>query len=184
MMFGTLALFPLVRVSQYMADYFVDKDFNVYSVRMKNRNAPARLAGTVTPTGQHNYTLNKRTFSKSVIKNMAASHADFLRETGQVAPAWPTAVSPGATHGPAAVPTTGLPVGRTRSAKKVVGGKGFMLATVGPSDKLVFGTDAVFHESVETAKEEALRVAGLKPGTEVVVLQVIASVSVGGAAWK
>lgn len=90
----------------YMDDYYMDRDGNVYS--MKSGKA-TRMQGSVTTSGRY-LTLNKRTHRADDVFRKARVHPHFVAET-----------SP--THAMAQAPAkeAGLPAGRSRSAKMLVG---------------------------------------------------------------
>jgi len=176
MLIANQNVFALVKMDVTMSGYFMDKDGAIFSTKS---GLLKRMSGSRTPGG-HYFTLNKRTHRLDVLVSMARNHAHFAIETGLAKTPAPVAVD-------VAVYQGGLPValqGRTRSAASAIRIKGWMLATVGPTDKLVFSTDAVFHLMEDTATEEAVRIATLKPGTEVVIMRVYKSVVAGGVTWK
>lgn len=158
-------LFSLAELDRTLAGYLMDKDGNVYST--KHGPAPTRLHGTSTHSGRY-YTLNKRTWKAADLVRRANAHPLFFK-TPSAAPVHAT--------------VAGLPAGRTKSAKAAASVKGYLLASIGPTDKLVFGTDPVFHLSDTTAKAEAERIAG-ESGKEVVLLQVVGKVKVQKAVWE
>lgn len=167
-------VFPLKKIDIYAEGYFMDAVGRVFST--KNRGTPVMLGGSVTPSGRY-YTLNKRTYRSDDLFRKAMNHGDFKAETGQASPSLPVK---------GVVAQGGLPValsGRTKSAREAVGAKGYMLATLNPQGKLVFGTDPVFHLTDTTAKEEAERIAG-ETGAEVVMLQIVGKVKVQKAVWE
>lgn len=175
MQLSGMNVFPLVKMDQFMNGYFIDKDGNVYSNKVSMRTL-TKLTGSSTPSGRY-YTLNKRTYRADSLIARAKQHPMFAQEV------YPAAVAVAvqlATTAPAAV----TPANKSKSAAKLVAAKGFVLATVGPSDKLVFGTDPMFQLDLPTATTEAERIANLKPGTRIVVLQAVRSVVAGGTKWE
>lgn len=169
-------VFALAKLECYLNDYYMTRDGTVYSMK---GGKPARLSGSKTPSGLY-YTLNKRTYRADDLRKRAMAHALFADATAEFAVGSPApvkaVVSPGSL--PQAAP------GRTKSATQAARLKGFVLATVGPTDKFVFGTDPVLHLTDVTAKQEATRIATLKPGTKVALLQIVGTVVVGGAVWE
>lgn len=163
-----IPVFPLNRVDFFMTGYYMDRDGGVWSNKGK---APAKLLGSKTPSG-HYYTLNKRTVRADTLVPRAKLHKDFITETSNTVGALPA-------QAPAPVNLAG----RTKSARHAVTDKGYVLATLAPNDKLVFGTEPVFHLTEETAKAEAERVAA-STGSELVVLKVIGKVKVQKAVWE
>lgn len=171
-------VFPLVHHSNLLAGYFMDKDGNVFSNKSPNTSGNlTRLMGSRQPSG-HYYTLNKRTYRADDLVHAAERHMRFTAETQSMQEALANALPP------ASAAAAQLPLGRTKSAKAAVAHKGYVLATVGPTDRFVFGTDPVLHTTETTAREEAARIATLKPGTEVVILKAVASVTAGATVWK
>ena len=162
-----VAVFPLKLIDTYMDGYYLDKDFNVWSTKGRS---PSCLSGTKTPSGKY-FTLNKRAHRADDIARRARNHKDFASHTAALVPV------------PATTGSTLLPLGRTKSAKELASRKGFVLATMSPTDKLIFGSDSVFHLTAESARGEAERIAGVS-GIEVVVLQVIGKVKVQKAVWE
>lgn len=175
MQFAGKNVFPLVKADSLFHGYFMDAEGNVYSNKAHSQRLAA-LNGSRTPSGRY-YTLNGRAYRADRLIAMAKQLPSFVMETGQ-------ATTPVIVSAPAAPNNQPLPVGRTKSAAAAVKAKGFLLAHVGPTDRLVFGTDPVLHLTRSTAVEEATRVASLKPGTKVVLLQIIASVVAGGTQWE
>lgn len=159
-------VFPLTHVGPYLDGYFMADDGTVWSTR--GRAGPGRLQGSQTPSGRY-YTLNKRTYRADVLWRQVRQHRDFARHT--------TANEPTTIAQPA------VDEGRVRSVRAGVASKGYLLATLTPNGKLVFGTEPVFHVSEATAKAEAERVAGLT-GAEVVMLKVVGKVKVQKAVWE
>jgi hypothetical protein len=169
-------VFPLERVNSHLNGYYMDHHGHIYSTKKGNLQ---RLSGTKQPSG-HYYTLGGISYKSADLIRLARARNDFLKETDANAPnllpqrPLPTAISTlGAAYN-----------GRTKVASNAIAKKGYILATVGPTDRFVFGTDPVLHLEEGTAKEEAMRVATLKPGTEVVIFKVLASVVAGGVTWK
>lgn len=167
-----LHVFPLVKMDSTMHGYFMDGIGNVYSNKTaRPGSAITKLAGTKQPSG-HYFTLNKRTFRADDLIRKAKAHKEFASEIRDLVGVHSALVEDAVVNG------------RTKSAKRMISLKGYVLATVGPTDRFVFGTDPVLHVGESTAKEEAARIANLKPGTEVVILKVHASVVAGGVTWK
>ena len=164
-----IPVFPLKTIDAYMDGYYIDRDGTVYST--KGRTGIARLSGSTTPSGRY-YTLNKRTHRADDVFRRAKAHRDFVIET-----------SPGVVSLPKVIASAGLPAGRTKSARHAVSAKGYVLATLAPNDKLVFGTEPVFHVSDVTAREEAERIASTT-GAEVVMLKVVGKVKIQKAVWE
>jgi hypothetical protein len=171
---NSLHVFPLVQMDSMLNGYFMDASGNVYSNKsLHSAGVLAKLSGSRQPSG-HYYTLNKRAFRADDLIRRARAHKSFVFETK--VPISSTAID-------AAVDGV-VCMGRTKSAERAVAVKGYVIATIGPSDRFVFGTDPVLHVGESTVKEEAGRIAALKPGTEVVILKVHASVVAGGVTWK
>ena len=167
-----IPVFPLKSIDIYMDGYYMDKDGNIWSTKGR-AGAPTKLMGSSTPSGRY-YTLNKRTHRAEDIRRRAVHHGKFALETT------PSTSQPAVAPHPCAA---ALPQGRTKSARAMAEAKGFILATLSPNDRLVFGTDPVFHLTSETAKAEAERIAGIT-GAEVVMLGVIGKVKVQKAVWE
>ena len=157
-------VFHLAQVDPLMRGYYMDGDFQVWSVR-GHKGTPTRLSGSITPSGRY-YTLAGRTFKDTEIRRRAQAYPEFKKETQMAAPA------PSRT----AVPTV------QTSATAAVAAKGYLLATL-VKDRLVFGTTPAFHASIASAKTEAERIASAS-GAEIVVLQVIGKVKVQKAVWE
>ncbi len=172
-----IPVFALKTIDVYMDGYYIDRDGNVWSTKGRSGSAPTRLSGSTTPSGRY-YTLNKRTHRADDVYRRARAHSTFVAETSPIAALAQAAQS--ATL-PAAV--SALPAGRTKNAREAVAAKGYLLATLAPNGKLVFGIEPVFHVSDVTAKEEAVRIAG-SSGAEVVMLKVVGKVKVQKAVWE
>lgn len=171
-----LNVFPLVKMDQYMDGYFMDQAGTVYSNKLSRAGTLSKLSGSSTPSGRY-YTLNKRTHRADDLVARAKRHPAFAVEVNPSAVAATKAiVSQGG------LPVT-LPCNKSKTASKLLSTKGYVLATVGPTDKLVFGTDPVFQLDEATAITEAQRIAMLKPGTRVVLLKAVKSVVAGGIKW-
>jgi hypothetical protein len=169
-------VFPLVKMDQYMDGYFMDQAGNVYSNKTSRNGTLTKLGGSSTPSGRY-YTLNKRTHRADDLVARARRHGSFAQEVNPQAVAVARAVM-----SQGGLPVA-LPHNKAKSAAKLVEVKGYVLATVGPSDRLVFGTDPVFQLDEATATTEAQRIAMLKPGTRVVLLRAVKSVVAGGVKW-
>ena len=169
-----IPVFPLKSIDVYMDGYYIDRDGNVWSTKGRSGSAPTKLLGSTTPSGRY-YTLNKRTHRADDVFRRARNHRDFIAETSPT-----TALTQVATK---ATAPAALPPGRTKSAKAAVQAKGFVLATLAPNDKLVFGTEPVFHLTPNTARAEAERIAGAT-GSEVVMLNIVGKVKVQKAVWE
>lgn len=167
-------VFPLNKVDTYLSGYYMDSEGAVYST--KSRFNVTKLAGTHTTSGRY-YTLNKRTHRAVDLARRARAHPSFIVETSLPKVVLLTA------NASLTASATGLPPGRTKSARDASDVKGYLLATVGPTDRLIFGTDPVFHLSDVTAKAEAERVAG-ESGKEVVLLKIVGKVKVQKAVWE
>jgi hypothetical protein len=178
MLINGLYVFPLSKMDVTMYGYFMDKDGNIFSTKS---GMLKRMSGSRVPGG-HYFTLNKRTYRQSFLISMARNNDHFALETRSPKAAAPDVVKSVVIQGGRST-MEGLP-GRSKSAASAISARGWMLATVGPSDRLVFSTDAVFHLMETTANDEAVRIATLKPGTEVVIMRVIKSVVAGGVTWK
>jgi hypothetical protein len=165
---------PLVKTDSLLQGYFMDAEGNVYSNKAHHGKL-ALLGGSRTPSGRY-YTLNGRSFRADRLVTMAKQCPSFVMETS-------FATQPVIVQAPATANNQPLPSGRTRSAKQAAKDKGFVLAHIGPTDRLVFGTDPVLHLARSTAVAEAERVANLKPGTKILVLQIVGSVVTGGTQW-
>lgn len=183
MLMNGLNLFPLSKIDRYMEGYHMAVGGEIFSTRGNAKGLPTRLAGSSTGSGRY-FVLNKRSFRHDALIHMAKKHKDWAQDTAMPAPptAWPLP-TPGVAQKSTGNCLAGQ-VGRTKSATEATKEKGFLLATVGPTDKFVFSTDPVMHLHRATAVAEAERIATLKPGTKVVVLQIVASVVVGGARWE
>jgi hypothetical protein len=173
---SNMHVFPLVKMDQYMDGYFMDQAGNVYSNKTSRNGTLTKMGGSRTPSGTY-YTLNKRTHRSDDLYARAKRH-----------PAFAVEVNPSAVAVAKAVMSQGglpvaLPANKAKSAAKLVEVKGYVLATVGPTDRLVFGTDPVFQLDEVTATTEAQRIAMLKPGTRVVLLKAVKSVVAGGVKW-
>lgn len=168
-------VFALSIIDRYMDGYFVDRDLNVWSTKGRT---PARLSGTQTPSGRY-FTLNKRTHRALDLQRKVRLHPNFLNETSSQVVATVNARTVVAQGG---LPVS-LPPGRTKSPRQAAASKGYMLATINPNDKLVIGTEPVFHLDEATAKTEAERVASLN-GSEVLVLKIVGKVKVQKAVWE
>jgi hypothetical protein len=190
MQINGLNVFPLVKADSLLQGYFMDADGNVYSNKgLAGGNRLSKLGGSRTQSGRY-YTLNGRSFRADRLVTSAKQCPSFVIETAgtTVTPvivsapvaAWPMIGG----QGPATANNQPLPAGRTRSAKQAAKDKGFVLAHIGPTDRLVFGTEPVLHLARSTAVEEAERVANLKPGTKILVLQIVGSVTAGGTQWE
>lgn len=166
-----LHLFPLSILDTFMSGYLMCEDGSVYSTKTSDK--PVRLNGSVTPSGRY-YTLNKRTYRADDLLRRAKAHSRFHAETSSYVCAAAAAAAP--KHDPA-------PVGRTKSARQAASVKGFMLATIGVNDKLIFGTEPMLHLSDVTAKAEAERIA-VATGQEVVLLQIVGKVKMQKAVWE
>lgn len=179
MQLSGLNVFPLVKMDRYCDGYFMDVNGVVYSNKTSRNGTLTRMQGTRQPSG-HYYTLNRRSYRADALVSQARRHAEFGKETSAVVP---PVVLPRAV-----VSQGGLPVqivgNKAQRASKLLESKGYVLATVGPSDKLVFGTDPVFQLDLATAEQEALRIATMKPGTTVVLLHAVKSVVAGGIKWN
>lgn len=159
-------VFPFTLVDQHLTNYFMTRDGAIISTAS---GTSRQLSGSIA-SGTRYYTLNKRTFSGPALKMRALQHPSFKTETTDA----PAAVKP--------VEAT-LPADRTTSPRKAAEIKGFVLATLSPGDKLVFGTTPVFHASEVSAKQEAERVASTTGG-EIVVLKIVGKVKVQKAVWE
>jgi hypothetical protein len=174
MYLSNIHVFPLVQMDSMLNGYFMDANGSVYSNKSpRGVGVLTKLSGTRQPSG-HYYTLNKRTFRADDLIRRAKAHKSFIFETK--VPISSTAIG-------AAVDGV-VCMGRTKSAERAVAVKGYVIATIGPTDRFVFGTDPVLHVGESTVREEASRIAALKPGIEVVILKVHASVVSGGVTWK
>jgi hypothetical protein len=69
------------------------------------------------------------------------------------------------------------------NARQAAMNKAYLLATLTPTGKLVFGTDPMFHLSEPVARAEAERVATAS-GSEVVLLKIVGKVKVQKAVWE
>lgn len=163
-------VFPLKNIDVYMSGYYMDREGGVWSTRRRHSAYPVKLAGSLTPSGRY-YTLNGRTHRADDVFRRASQHKDFMTHTGGAAGALPAQLAKSDLQG------------RTASATEAVSKKGYLLATLTPTGKLVFGTTPMFHTSDVTAKAEAERVAGLT-GTEIVMLKIVGKVKVQKAVWE
>lgn len=168
-----IPVFPLKTIDAYMDGYYIDRDGGVWSTKGRSASAPTKLMGSSTPSGRY-YTLNKRIHRADDVFRRARAHRDFITQT-----------SPGVVNLPKVITSAsaGLPAGRTKSPREAAAAKGYVLATLSPNDKLVFGTEPVFHVSDVTAREEAERIAS-NTGAEVVLLKVVGKVKVHRAVWE
>lgn len=162
-------VFPLKTIDVYMDGYYMDKDGNVWST--KGRSV-AKMMGSSTPSGRY-YTLNKRTHRADDLVRRARAHPDFPTQTS------PKIVEESLRRDIPAYANSG----RTTHAQNAVASKGFVLATMNPSGKLVFGTEPMYHLTDVTARAEAERVASLT-GSEVVLLKIVGKVKVQKAVWE
>jgi hypothetical protein len=173
MLMNGMNLFPLEKCPDwgpYLTGYFMSGDGSVYSSRSAaSPNIPVRLHGSSTPSGRY-YTLNKCTYREDDLIRKAKSTVQFAVETGTA----------GAVE---KAPSATVANGRTKVASVAAAEKGYVLASIGPTDRLVFGTDPVLHLTEKTAKEEAARIAALHPGTKIVILKMVNTVRVG-VTWE
>lgn len=165
----SVPVFPLVLASQFLDGYFVSSAGDIYSTRSARGQGAVRLSGSKTPSGRY-FTLNKRTYRYDDVIRMARNHKDFAKHTVATGQAVykPMATTPGV---------------RTNSAQQAVASKGFVLATMNPNGKLVFGTEPMYHLTDKSARAEAERVATVS-GNEIVLLQIIGKVKVQKAVWE
>ena len=165
-----IPLFDLTLVDRYLSSYFMDREGTVYSTKS---GSPVKLNGSRTPSGRY-FTLNKRSFRQDNLQRMARNHPRFLAETthlkSNALPAAPKNVAPSMRW-------------RTKEAREAIRQKGFLLATLSPAGKLVFGTEPMFHLLEQSARDEAERVASAA-GAEIVMLQVVGKVKVQKAGWE
>ena len=164
-------VFDLSLVASHLRDYFMDRQGNIYSMKSGN---PVKLGRSYTPSGQY-FSLNKRSIRQDHLFIAAESHTRFMEETGQTVDALKGVVAQGDL--PVSLP------GRTKNVREAVTGKGYLLATLNPKDKLVFGTEPMFHLRDTTAKAEAERIA-TETGAEVVMLKIVGKVKVQKAVWE
>lgn len=168
-----IPVFPLKTIDIYMDGYYIDRDGGVWSTKGRSGSSPTKLMGSTTPSGRY-YTLNKRTHRADDVFRRARQHKDFITETGNTVGALPETRTQD---------LAGVLPGRSKSARQAVAVKGYVLATLSPNDKLVFGTDPMFHLTEPTAKAEAERIAS-NTGAEVVMLKVVGKVKVQKAVWE
>ena len=165
-----IPLFDLSWSSNVFRGYFMDREGTVYSTKS---GSPVRLKGSCTPSGRY-FTLNKRSFRQDNLQLMARNHPKFLAETthlkSNVLPAAPKNVAPSMQW-------------RTKEAREAIRQKGFLLATLSPAGKLVFGTEPMFHLLEQSARDEAERVASTT-GAEIVMLKIVGKVKVQKAVWE
>lgn len=161
-------VFPLSKANQYLHGYYMDSACRIWSTRAGKQPQP--LLGSQNPSG-HYYTLNRQTYRSEQLVRLATSHRDYIAETSD------------AKTSSAQLATGVCLKGRTKSASAAATAKGYLLATLTPDDRLVFGTEPMFHMSDTTAKEEAERVAGTS-GREVVLLRIVGKVKVQKAVWE
>jgi len=161
-------VFSLKTIDTYMDGYYMDADGGVWSTRGR---VPARLTGSSTPSGRY-YTLNKRSHRADQLVYLARAHKTFASETAKTIELAVAKATP-----PAPLQ------GRTQSARTAAGARGFLLATLTPTDKLAFGTNPVFHLTEATVRAEAERIAA-ESGIEVVLLRIVGKVKVQKAVWE
>lgn len=175
MLLNGVNVFPLRVTFGRLVDYFMDAGGNVYSTK---RGPLRALAGSRNGSGEIVYTLAGVSYSRRQLTKVAFAHADFKTETGGFGEAIAVAEAIDRKVGGAVVN------GRTQNANQLVANKGYMIATVGPNSRLIFGSNPTFHVGESTVKAEAERIANLTPGTRVVILKVHASVVAGGVTWN
>lgn len=179
MQLSNMNVFPLVKHSNYLAGYFMSADGSVWSNKNSRNGTLTKLSGSRTPSGIY-YTLNKRSYSASDLANAAKRHPAFAGEVAPKAVAYAQSlVTPVVVTAHGAVPAGN----KSRSAGKLLATKGFVIATVNDTDKLVFGTDPIFQLDEQTATTEAERIANLHPGKRVVLLKAYKSVVAGTTKW-
>lgn len=171
--------FPLSLVWPRLTDYYLTSDFTIISFRRVRSGAnkllaqPRLLRGiTSRKTGSKTYTLGMLTMSIDRIVRGCTSHKDYAKIMSS-------------NNNQAEQVTTseqGLPPGRTQDALEAVRGAHYVLATINEEGHAEFGTVPVFHAFINTAKEEAERVAKLT-GNSVMVLQVNNAILLNRPMW-
>jgi len=179
-------LFPLRLVIFSLDGYYMSKDGAVFSTN-GSTGVLRQLNGSRTSSG-HYYTLKTNTYRHDQLFAKAKAHAQFLTHT--------SGITREDVQMQRAVAQTAeairdlhlgdIPAGVRAHAPSVHDGitrKGVLLGTV-DGDILVFGSKPKLHLTEASWRDEAERIAKLKPGLKVVAFKIIGSVVAKGVHWE
>jgi len=179
-------LFPLRLLRLHFDGYYFDRNGGLFSTR-GSAGRLKQLNGSRTPSG-HYYTLSGTTYRHDVLFNEAKAHQQFRANTTGMTEA-DLAMQKAVVQTVGAIKDMRLgdiPEGVRSYARNVEDGvarKGVILATV-VGDKLVFGTNPKVHTTDNSWRDEAERIAKLRPGLKVVALKIVGSVVSKGVHWE
>lgn len=156
-----ITVFPLNLLRLSLDKYFISATGDVYSTK---RGKASLMYGN----GNHYVTLSNMTYDKRVLLRQAKDHMD-----------WKAHMLPNSIKiesAPAkAVPTKAVPAPAPSA--------GYVIATQ-TKDGLIFGSKPKVHPSLQSAKDEMLRLATLNPGVKFIRLKIDGSVIAGAVTWE
>lgn len=180
MQFGTMNLFPLIKVNARYEGYFLSKEGAVYSTKRSSKlsDAPYKMAGSGYGYLKY-YTLNKVSVDGNSLLRLAKAHKDFNADV----------MSPVITKLNSSLASQ-AGAGKRSHAQDVAQGikeRGFVIAQVAMHDgkeHLLFGSKPAIHMTEASYRDEMTRLAAQKPGAKFVALKIVASVVSGGVQWE
>lgn len=178
MQFGTMNLFPLIKLNARYEGYFLSKEGAVYSTKRSSKpsDAPYKMTGSGYGYLKY-YTLNKVSVDGNSLLRLAKAHKDFNVDTS----------APVAGVAPKVVTVAGTKRSHATALDQGIKGRGFVIAQVAVHDgqeHLLFGSKPAIHMTEASYRDEMTRLAAQKPGTKFVALKIVASVVSGGVQWE
>lgn len=171
MLINGINLYSLANAVTRFGNYYVDRTFNVYSMKSGTLK---KLAGSKTYRGRY-YTLNNESVSEDAIKRYCGSPANYTKFISE------TQVGGLPTAGVAAA----VPANRqyAQTVDEGIKLRGKIIASV-DGGRLVFGSNPKIHTSDSSWRDEIERLAKNNPGVKFIVLSIQGALVAGGVTWS